>query len=74
MEKIDAARARSVVRMFHSLTRDMMANGADSSVAIERLSDDLLGFLKMVARVDWPQQECTRLLVQLWNGYVYCTY
>ena len=70
MEKIDAPRARSVVRMFHALTRDMMDDGADSSMAIERLSDDLRGFLSRVAREDWPQKECTRLLVELWNGYV----
>ena len=64
---VDAPRARIVVRLFHSLIRDTITYGGSEGAAIERLCDDLLSFLRTVETPDWPQKECARLLVELWN-------
>lgn len=69
-EAIGAPRARIVVRLFHTLIRDTITDGGSEGAAVERLCDDLLSFLTMVAVPDWPQKECARLLVELWNRYV----
>ena len=64
---ITAPRAKTVVGLFHSLIQHLIFGVGSEGVAVERLCDDLVSFLKMVATPDWPQKECARLLVELWN-------
>jgi len=64
---ITAPRAKTVVGLFHSLIQHLISEVGSEGVAVERLCDDLVSFLKMVATPDWPQKECARLLVELWN-------
>lgn len=75
VEGIELTRSKTVVKLFHALmTEILLSSWADPAVVsvgaeIERLSDELVGFLRMVAEPELPQADCMRLLVMLWNRY-----